>query len=104
MKILIHTKKLTLTEEEQAYIEKKMEKISDLSKRIKDESSEIKVEIDRDDTKATEDSLSCAITIIIPKETLRAESHGTFVKEVVDIAKKKLIPQIEKYKEKFSHF
>jgi len=103
MQVNIHTKGLNLSDEEKNYILKKMEKISSLAKRIKDESSTIKVEIDKDKTKSEQDSIHCIINLHVPKETIRAESRAAWVKEAVDLTKKKLLPQIEAYKEKFSH-
>ena len=102
MIIDIHAKGMQLTDEEREYIETKMEKITQLAKRMKDESSVIRVEIHHDKTKSKEDEITCIITITIPKDTLRSEVQASIVTEAVDKAKKMLIPQIEKYKEKFS--
>ncbi|MBT4936883.1 ribosome-associated translation inhibitor RaiA [Candidatus Peregrinibacteria bacterium] len=100
----IHTQAhgLKLTEEDREYIDMKMEKITTLSKRLKDDSSEIRVDIYHSPTKASDDEIRCTITLHIPKNTLRAESHGSKVHEALDLAKQKLIPQIEVYKEKFA--
>ncbi len=101
MKVIIHAKGLTLKKEEDEYIIAKMEKISTLAKRIKDESSEIKIDISHDVTKAKEESITCVIKVFVPKDTLVSEANGSIVTEALDLAKKQLIPQIEKYKTKF---
>ena len=101
MMITINTKGLHISDTDREYIETKMEKITTLAKRLKDESSEIHVDVQHDQTKDAHDEITCLITVTIPKSTLRAEAHGGLVTEAVDLAKKKLLPQIEKYKTKF---
>lgn len=101
MQIHIQAHHLHLNEEDMEYINMKMEKITTLSKRLKDDSSEIRVDVYHNQTKSVEDEIQCTITLHVPKDTLRAEAHGSKVHEAVDLAKKKLIPQIEVYKEKF---
>ena len=100
MKINIHAKGFHIKEDETQYVNQKMEKITNLAKRLKDESSEIKVEIDKNDTKKKEETITCIITLFIPHSTIRGVAKGMLVKETVDLAKQKLIPQIEEYKAK----
>lgn len=100
MKINIHAKGLHLSEQETQYIDQKMEKVTSLAKRLKDESSEIRVEIDLNDTKSKDQAITCVITLFVPRSTIRGEAHGKLVTEAVDLAKQKLIPQIEAYKAK----
>ena len=101
MKIIIHTNGLTLKESDEQYIQEKMKKVSTLAKRLQDESSEIGVEVDHDKTRAAEDEITVKIHVKVPRDHLEASAHGSLVTEAVDKAKKKLLPQIEKYKDKF---
>lgn len=101
MMITIHSKGLHLSDEERVYIEQKMEKVSHLAKRLQDDASEIHVDVSHDQTKSVEDEITCVITVTVPRSTLHAEASGEKVTKAVDLAKQKLLPQIEKYKEKF---
>jgi ribosomal subunit interface protein len=102
MQIHIQGHKLKISQSETDYIHQKMEKIIRLAHRLKDDSSEIRVDVYHKTTKSPEDAISCTITLYVPKATLRGESHGNKVCESIDLAKQKLIPQIEAYKEKFT--
>jgi len=102
MQINVSSKGFSLSESEMDYILKRMEKISQLGARLKDDSSEIKVEVEKLDAKDVHAQMNCAITVKIPRDTLRAEASGDLVTEAIDLAKAKILPQIEKYKEKFS--
>lgn len=101
MQIHIQGHKLKISQSENDYIHQKMEKIIKLAHRLKDDSSEIRVDVYHHASKAPEDAISCTITLYVPKATLRGESHGNQVCESIDLAKQKLIPQIATYKEKF---
>jgi len=69
-------------------------------KRIKDESSIIRVDTERRSTKKDRDSLKMTITIDLPNKKLRAESRRLSVLEAIDRCMEKLEPQVKKYKEK----
>ena len=103
MIITTHSKGLVLTDEEKAYIQTKVETLAKYADRIKDDSSELRTDIVRKDTKSSSDAVTCVITMTIPKSTLRAEAHGALVKEAFDLAKPKLKQQIDTYKEKIHH-
>lgn len=100
MQISIHSKNLTLGAGQKDYIQVKVEKLASLADRIKDESSEIKVEIDKSKSKYHDQKIVCEITMFVPGAVLRSETKEASVEASVDEAEAKLITQIERYKSK----
>jgi ribosomal subunit interface protein len=101
MKIRIYEKDIKLTLKEEEYVQTKMEKLMTMAKRIKDESTELRVDIRKKETKDKDDSITCVITLYVPKDTLRVSENGSKINEAVDKAQETMFPQIEKYKAKF---
>jgi len=100
MSVQIHSKTLSLSPEQQEYLQKKAEKILHYSRRAADESSSIRIHIEREDTKSKEEQIHCVVNIIIPHATLHAESRGRTVEETIDLTEEKLNRQIDEYKAK----
>ncbi len=78
---------------------RKLGKMATYCRRLKDESSVIRVEAERRATKKTSDEVKVMITVELPKKILRSESRKSTVIEAMDRAVEKLEPQLIKYKE-----
>lgn len=102
MQIQIRSKDLSLTDAQKEYIQSKVDKLATYAERIRDESSEIRVEIERSKSKNLDEKYVCQITMFVPGAVLRAETKETTVEAVADSAEQKLITQIERYKSKQS--
>ncbi len=103
MQIKFHTQNVDLSEERQAYIREKFEKITHWADRISDESSEIKVDLIHQDSKKPEDAYECHLTVYVPGDTLRAEAHSDSLENAVDEVIEKIKSPIERYKDKTHH-
>lgn len=82
------------------HIAKKIGKMATYCKKLKDESSTIRVEAESRKTEKKRDAMKVMITITLPQKTLRAESRRPDVIEAVDRCLEKLHPQLEKFKQK----
>lgn len=103
MQIRIISQNITLSDEQEAMITEKVEKLSTYAVRISDESTEIKVDIGYKNSKSPEDSYSCSLTLFVPGDTLRAEALDGSLRNVVDDTVEKIKGQIERYKDKTQH-
>lgn len=99
MNIQHFEKGLHYSDQEFLAIARKLGKLATYCKRAKDESSVIRIESERRDTKKDNDQVQVAITVELPNKTLRAESLKRQVLEAVDRCVEKLEPQLIKYKE-----
>ena len=96
----IHKKNLNLSEEQEEYVQAKMEKLLHYSKKLGDDSVKIKVEIDYDPVREKHNRILCMVTIFAPNGTMRSETHSTTVNSAIDECEAKLHAQIEKFKAK----
>jgi ribosomal subunit interface protein len=87
------------TDKELLLVARKIGKLATYCKRVKDESSSIRVEAESRSTQKQKDSIKIMITVDLPTKTLRAESRKSTVEEAVDRCTEKLVPQLKKYKE-----
>lgn len=78
---------------------KKIGRLATYCKRLKDESSLIRVEAERRSTRKDRDQVKMMITVDLPGKQLRAESRRKSPLDAVDRCIEKLEPQIKKYKE-----
>lgn len=92
-------KGIRYSDQELLLLAKKLGKMATYCKRLKDESSVIRVEAERRETKKEADGVKVMITIELPKKQMRAESRKASVIEALDRAVEKLEPQLIKYKE-----
>lgn len=92
-------KGLRYTDSELILLARKIGKMATICRRLKDESSVIRVEAERRATKKANDEVKVMITIELPKKILRAESRKSTVIEAVDRCVEKLEPQLQKFKE-----
>lgn len=94
---------MELSAEQLQLIEAKVSHLADLAERIKDESSEIRVDLSHHQSRAAEDAYECHLTLFVPHAKMRAESRAESLENVVDQVIEKMKPQIEKYKAKEHH-
>ncbi len=92
-------KGLTYTDKELLAVARKIGKMATYCGRLKDESSIIRVEAERRDTKKEKDAIKVMITVELPKKQFRAESRKAAVVEAFDRAIEKIEPQLIRYKE-----
>lgn len=87
------------TDQDLLVLARKLGKMATYCRRLKDESSVIRVEAERRPTKKAADEIKVMITVELPQKILRAESRKKSVVEAMDRAVEKLEPQLIKYKE-----
>ena len=103
MEIKIHTQHVHLSEEQKELIHNKIEKLTHLTDRLSDSSSEIKVDLSHEQSRKTEDAYECVLTMFVPHDTLRAEARAESLEASVDEVIEKIKGQIEHYKSKLHH-
>ncbi|MFH1444834.1 MAG: ribosome-associated translation inhibitor RaiA [Candidatus Peregrinibacteria bacterium] len=99
MNIQHFEKNFSFTGRELPTIARKIGKIATYCKRVKDSSSSIRVEVERQETKKERDQIMVTITVELPEKVLRAESRKPDVIEALDRCIEKLEPQLKRYKE-----
>jgi ribosomal subunit interface protein len=87
------------TDRDLLWMARKVGKIATYCKKVKDESSGIRVEAERRTTQKQKDMIKMMITVDLPDKTLRAESRKSSMQEAMDRCIEKLVPQLKKYKE-----
>ena len=100
MQIHIHEQHISLTDIQKERITEKVKKLTNLAARLGDESTEIKIEVEYQDTRREDQSHICRLTFFPPQATIRAEAMSDTLDNAVDEAVSKLKAQIERYKEK----
>jgi len=100
MQVQIRSKDLNLSDTQKDYVQSKVDKLTNYAERIRDESSEIRVEIEKSESKNSDEKYVCQITMFVPGAVLRAETKESTVESAADSAEQKLITQIERYKSK----
>jgi len=103
MKIKIQTRGVHLGEKREVVIRRKFEKLSNYAHRIADESSEIRVDLAREESRKREDAYVCILTLFVPQDTLRAESRSGSLETAIDEVLEKIKGPIEYYKNKVHH-
>lgn len=103
MEIKIHTKQVHLGDEREAVIRKKFERLANFADRIADESSEIRVDLAHEEARKDDDAYSCAVTLFVPQDTLRAEARSASLETAIDDVLDKVKGPIERYKDKMHH-
>ncbi len=103
MPIKIHAQHFELAEPQRSLIHAKAEKMVHLADRLSDPSSQIRVDLIHEHPKSPEEAFVCHLTLIVPHDTLRAESRGPSPEAAMDLAVGKMRGQIERYKAKEHH-
>ncbi len=98
MKIQLVQHHIELTEKQKDYINAKVENIQKYERRVADEASQIRVDIERHKVKSSSEDIELQITLRIPHSVIRAEVRGATVEEATDKAMDKIKKQIERYK------
>ncbi|MBT4119797.1 MAG: hypothetical protein HOG89_03620 [Candidatus Peribacter sp.] len=80
-------------------VARKVGKLATYCKRIKDESSLIRIDAENRKTEKKRDAMKVSVTITLPKKVLRAESRKPDAVEGIDRCVEKLTGQLKKYKE-----
>lgn len=105
MQIILRASNLPLTDRDRAYIEEKVMKLQHFAHRAGDEAAKIHIDVEQRDIKTTNRKLHIQGTFHVPPHAfLRAESLGTTIQEATDLFVEKLERQIDRFKEKSSHF
>ena len=99
MNILHLEKGFVYSDRQLLQIARKVGKMATYCKRIKDESSSIRIDADARNTKKGRDKMKVSMTVELPGKVMRAESRRPDPVEAVDRCIEKLEPQIKKYKE-----
>ncbi len=99
MNILHLEKGFVYSDRQLLQIARKVGKMATYCKRIKDESSSIRIDADARSTKKGRDKMKVSMTVELPGKILRAESRRPDPVEAVDRCIEKLEPQIKKYKD-----
>ncbi len=99
MHIQHYEKNFHYTDTELLMIARKIGKLATYCKRVKDESSLIRIDAERRNTKKDRDQIKVSMTLELPGKELRAESRRDDAVEAVDRCIEKLEPQVKKYKD-----
>ena len=99
MKVLHFEKNYHYNDRDLLSVARKVGKLATYCKRIKDESSQIRIDTENRATQKSKDAIKMSVTVELPGKTLRAESRKSTVLEAVDRCMEKLEPQVKKYKE-----
>ncbi|MFH1670188.1 MAG: ribosome-associated translation inhibitor RaiA [Patescibacteria group bacterium] len=99
MNIQHFEKGFEFSDRQRTQVARKIGKLATYCKRIKDESSAIRIEANNRRTKKGRDQMKVTVTVELPKKILRAESRRPDPVVAVDRCVEKLEPQIKKYKE-----
>ncbi len=100
MKILHFEKNYQYNDRDLLMVAKKVGKLATYCKRVKDESSSIRIDTEQRKTQKTRDAIKMAITVDLPDKTLRAETRKSTMLDALDRCIEKIEPQLKKYKEK----
>ena len=99
MNIQHYEKGFEYSDRELIKIARKIGKLATYCKRVKDESSSIRLEAVRRGTKKGRDQTKVSLTVELPQKILRASSRRLDPIEAVDRCVEKIEPQVKKYKE-----
>jgi len=100
MNIQIHHNNIEVSEGQEAYITGKIENIKKYERRIADEATVVRVDIEKNKVKTSKEHITLHITLVVPHSVIRAEVNAVTVEEATDKAIDKLKRQIERYKTK----
>lgn len=99
MRMLHYEKDFHYTDDELLLAARKLSKLATYCKRLKNEDSSIRVEVEKRDTKKERDEIKVTIIATLPGKTLVADSRKSTFTEAFDRCAEKLSTQVIKYKE-----
>lgn len=100
MQVSIIQKHINLTDAQKEYIQEKVENLKHLAHRVDDESTQVRVDVEHNNSKTTNKNISLQVTMVVPHAVVRAEVMAITPEEAIDLATDKLKKQIERYKGK----
>lgn len=100
MNIQLHHQNIELSEAQRNYLTEKVEGVAKFERRIGDEATVVRVDIEKNAVKDLNEQISLHITFFVPHAVIRAEVNGITPEEATDKAIEKLKRQIERYKTK----
>lgn len=100
MQFTIHEKGLKLLDSQRDYILAKVDHLKTYGERMKDESIQVRVDVETNKMKTTNKNYTVQITLFVPHAVIRGEVYATTVEEGMDLAVEKLKKQIDRYKTK----
>jgi len=101
MQVDIYKKNIKITQRDEDYIYKVVNAITKYSKRVTDEASSIKVQVEREKLKTTSEKIFVTFTVSLPgNKTMRAENRGVTIQAAVDTIFDELKVQLERFKGK----
>ena len=103
MQVKIHTQNFKLNGTMQEKVNRTVEKLCRMESCLKDEATEVKINLQHEESRSREDAYSCEIIIFAPGSTLTAESHADKMETAIDEVESKMKKQIEHYKSKRHH-
>lgn len=92
-------KGIRYNEDELLLLAKKIGRLATYCRFLKDESSSIRVEAQRRDTKKERDRVKVVITVSLPRKVYRVDSRKVQVLDAVDSCIEKLEEQLKTYKD-----
>ncbi len=99
MQINFHQKHFNLSDHQKDYMSAKISGL-EIYKVMADPGVSVKVDIEYQKHLSTDKKIVLAVTVVVPHETLRAETNCISAEEGIDIIEAKLRDQLEKYKDK----
>ena len=100
MRMMHYEKNFHYTDRELLLTARKLGKLATYCKRLKDEDSTIKVEVEKRPTKKARDEIKVTVIVELPGKTLVSDSRKHTYIEAFDRCHAKLETQVKKYKEK----
>jgi putative sigma-54 modulation protein len=104
MIININSEKYELSDSQQSYIEEKLYALKKFCKKFTEETVQVKVVVEKNETLEQSRKIILRVTMSVPKALFRAEANAFTVEEGVDLIQDKLTRQIERYKTKHLNF
>lgn len=103
MNLTFTARNLTLDARQKEYVSEKVLRLKKYGDRLADESTQVKVDVERDLKHNRGAVIMLTVNISVPGSTLRAEVRGATVEEACDLAYEKLKSQAETYKARYQN-
>lgn len=91
---------VTVRDDERAYVEEKIARLSHFAHELDDASVSCRVDIRSNKIKTSDRCITVHVTLVVPHAVIRAEEDGVTVQEATDLTVEKLERQIARYKGK----
>lgn len=99
MNFQFYAQGLKLNESQEEYARDKISNVAKNAQRVEDESSSVKVNVEKTNLPG-EQAYLVEVTLVVPKNSIRAEVFASSVEEGLDQIEEKLRKQVERYKGK----